>query len=171
MNLQEALNVALEYEHKVRDHYANGAKSIDDPQGKKVFETLAREEQSHVDYLQHCLKQWTELGKVDPGELEPVVAPGAAWIDKAKAELEKKPDKRVASSTEIDLLKVALDLETKTSGFYRELVGKLSDEDRKLFDKFLEIEEGHVTIVQAELDAVQGMGFWFDVMEFNLEAG
>lgn len=171
MNLQEALNVALDYEHKVRDHYAKGAETIDNPQGKKVFETLAREEQGHVDYLQHCLDQWTKEGKVDPGEIKPVVAPGLAWVEKAKAELQKNPAKRTASENEVSLLKVALELELKTSSFYRDLVGKLPEGDRALFDKFLEIEEGHVAIVQAELDAVQGMGFWFDVMEFDLEAG
>jgi rubrerythrin len=171
MNLQEALNVALDYEHKVRDHYAKGAKAIDNPQGKKVFETLAREEQGHVDYLTYCLKQWTEQGKVDPKEMTPVVKPGLAWIEQAKKELEGKHETRVASATEIELLKVAFELEVTTSGFYRDLVGKLPEKDQPLFAKFLEIEEGHVAIVQAELDAVQGMGFWFDVMEFSLEAG
>jgi hypothetical protein len=34
----------------------------------------------------------------------------------------------------------------------------------------LEIEEGHVSIVQAELDSVQGLGYWFDVPEFALES-
>lgn len=169
MNLQEALNVALDYEHKVRDHYAKGSKTIENPQGKKVFETLAREEQGHVDYLKNCLKQWTEQGKVEPGDLTPVLAPGLDWLDKAKAELKNKAEKRVATANEVELLKVALELELKTSGFYRELVGSLPEGERVLFDKFLEIEEGHVTIVQAELDAVQGMGFWFDVMEFSLE--
>jgi hypothetical protein len=33
----------------------------------------------------------------------------------------------------------------------------------------LEIEDGHLAIVQAQLDSVQGMGFWFDVAEFRLE--
>jgi rubrerythrin len=171
MNLQEALAVALDYEHKVRDHYAKGSKTIDNPQGKKVFETLAREEQGHVDYLKRCLQQWSEQGKVDPTEIKPVVAPGLDWVEKAKAELKNNPDKRVASAHELELLKIALQLEMTTSAFYRELVGKLPAADGALFSKFLEIEEGHVTIVQAELDAVQGLGFWFDVMEFQLEAG
>ncbi len=171
MNLQEALNVALDYEHKVRDHYANGAKTIDNPQGKKVFETLAREEQGHVDYLSYCLKQWTEQGKVDPQDMTPVVKPGLAWIEKAQEELKGKHETRVASANEIELLKVAFELEMTTSAFYRDLVGKLPQKDQGLFAKFLEIEEGHVAIVQAELDAVQGNGFWFDVMEFSLEAG
>jgi hypothetical protein len=34
---------------------------------------------------------------------------------------------------------------------------------------FLEIEDGHLAIVQAQLDSVQGMGFWFDIAEFRLE--
>jgi hypothetical protein len=33
------------------------------------------------------------------------------------------------------------------------------------------IEDGHVAIVQAELDSVTQMGFWFDYREFDLEAG
>jgi hypothetical protein len=33
----------------------------------------------------------------------------------------------------------------------------------------LEIEEGHVAIVQADIDAVSGIGFWFDVKEFDLD--
>ena len=44
-------------------------------------------------------------------------------------------------------------------------------EERALFQRFLEIEDGHHAIVQAELDAVQGLGYWFDVQEFKLEAG
>jgi rubrerythrin len=171
MNLQQALKVALDFENKVRDHYANGAKAIDDPQGKKVFETLAREEQSHVDYLNHCLREWSKSGKISPVAMKQVVQPGIDWIERARKKIQDRPGKRAASANEIDLLKVALDLELKTSDAYRELVRELPPDEARLFDGFLDIEEGHVKIVQAELDSVQGMGFWFDVMEFQLEAG
>jgi hypothetical protein len=40
-----------------------------------------------------------------------------------------------------------------------------------MFQRFPEIEDGHNAIVQAELDSVQGLGYWFDVEEFKLEAG
>ena len=171
MNLHEALSIALDYEYKVRDHYAKGAETIENPQGKKVFEVLAKEEQGHVDFLENCLKKWKEQGKIDFQGPIPIVAPGLDWIEEAKTKLQNSDEKRVATANEIELLKVALELETTTSGFYRDLVKKLSDEDRPLFDKFIEIEEGHVAIVQAELDSVQGLGFWFDVMEFSLESG
>jgi hypothetical protein len=45
----------------------------------------------------------------------------------------------------------------------------LNDDGRRLFERFVEIEEGHVAIVQAEMDLVSGTGFWFDTAEFSLE--
>ena len=171
MNLEEAIKIALDYEHKVRDHYADGAKKIQDPHGKRVFETLAKEEQGHVEFLDHCLAQWNKDGKVDIAEVGMVIAPGTEWVEKGRQELVKRDEKRVADKNEIELLKIAVELEVKTSTFYESLIKELPADDRRLFDKFLEIEKGHVGIVQAELDSVQGLGFWFDIREFSLEAG
>ena len=77
--------------------------------------------------------------------------------------------KRVASKTELDALKIALQHEHDADAFYHKLVAELPQEDQTLFAKFLEIEDSHLTIVQAQLDSVQGMGFWFDIAEFRLE--
>ena len=38
-----------------------------------------------------------------------------------------------------------------------------------MFARFLEIEDGHVAIVQAELDFISDNGFWFDFQEFDME--
>jgi len=171
MNLQEAIKIALEYENKVRDHYANGAAVIQDPQGRKVFETLAKEEQGHVDFLTFCLEQWTKNGKVDVAELKSILPKGVEWIEQARKRLDEEPSKRVAAGNEVELLKIALQMEVDTSSFYRDLVSKLAKEDQGLFSGFLDIEDGHVAIVQAELDSVQGLGYWFDVQEFGLEGG
>jgi len=72
---------------------------------------------------------------------------------------------------EIQLLKRALQVEVETSDFYKRMVAELPAEGRDLFERFVQIEEGHKAIVQAELDSVSGSGFWFDFAEFNLEAG
>jgi hypothetical protein len=42
---------------------------------------------------------------------------------------------------------------------------------QNLFSRFLEIEDGHAAIVQAEMDSVNQSGFWFDLKEFDLEVG
>jgi hypothetical protein len=67
------------------------------------------------------------------------------------------------------LLKRALDIEVETSGFYARVVRELAPGDRPLFERFLEIEQGHQAIVQAEINAVAGNGYWFDVPEITME--
>jgi len=170
MELQDALGIAIQHEHRVRDHYAQGALEILDPLGRRVFETLAREEQGHVDYLESRLVEWNRTGKLTAPEL-PTLLPTLALVEQAKARLEAGPPAELAVQSEMDLLKTALELERTTSSFYRGLVEKLPPAHKQLFARFLEIEEGHLAIVQAEIDAVAGHGHWFDFMEFDLEAG
>ena len=169
MELKEALSGAIDYEHKIRDYYADCAKKVSDPKGQRIFAILAREEQGHVEYLESRLAEWKASGVVKETEL-PTLLPSAAWI---KEEARKLADRvngaEGASAMEIGFLKEALDLERKTSAFYGELVEKLAPEHRGLFSRFLEIENGHVAIVQAEIDALAGHGHWFDFMEFSLE--
>jgi rubrerythrin len=169
MDVKEALTVAIDYEHKVRDHYAKGRDQILDPRGRGVFDTLAREEQGHVDYLESRLSEWHKTGKIQTPEL-PTILPSIELVAAAKKRFEKGHGKDLPVQAELDLLKVALDLEKQASAFYQELVATLPAGDRDLFARFLEIEQGHVTIVQAEIDALAGHGHWFDFQEFRLEA-
>ncbi len=170
MNLKEALTTAIGYETKVRDHYTKGANEILDPRGKKMFETLAHEEQGHLSYLESRLDEWHRTGKVSTPELATAL-PSVQWVEEAKAKVAQNPAATIAVQGEIELLKIALELERSTSGFYRQLVDTLPPSERGLFARFLEIEQGHLAVVQAEIDSLAGHGSWFDVMEFRLEAG
>jgi rubrerythrin len=170
MDLKDALGIAIQYEHKVRDHYAKGAAEILSPRGKKIFRTLAKEEQGHVSYLESRLEEWRKTGTIQDVPLNSILPP-PEWVAEASQKVAKDPDATLAVQQELDLLKVALDLERQTSGFYRELVDTLPSEHRELFAKFLAIEEGHLAIVQAEINSLSGLGTWFDIMEFSLEAG
>jgi len=166
VNLQEAIAVALEFERKVRDHYLRGASDIADPGGRRVFATLGKEEQRHVDYLDRCLAEWKRTGKVPDVPLESILPEGVKWIEEEKGKLSRRKDRRVATKTELDALRTALQHEQEADAFYRKLVVELRKEDRPLFDKFLRIEDGHLALVQAQLEAVQGRGFWFDLSAF-----
>lgn len=169
MDLYEALQTALSNERHIRDHYARGAEAIQDPRGRKAFETLAKEEQGHVDYLEHRLAEHAKTGQVESPALGSILPP-RWWLEQTLSSLDKTAPKRVAEKAELDLLKAALELEQQTSKLYQDLVSRLPAGDRKMFDRFLEIEDGHVGIVQAELDSLSGLGYWFDVPEFSLEA-
>ena len=73
MTIEEAIHTAIEHENSVRDVYMDASGKIEDPIGKKVFTVLAREEQGHVDFLNDCMKQWRETGKVNAMRLNTAV--------------------------------------------------------------------------------------------------
>jgi len=169
VNLADAITTAIEFETRVRDLYAGSMNRLSDPVGQRVFQVLADEEQRHLDYLNHRLDEWKRTGKITVEALATAL-PSRDRILAAAATLEKRvevPDR----SAEVELLHKALAVETETSDFYQRMARELSAEGRQMFARFVEIEAGHKAIVQAELDYVTGTGFWFDVREFDLEAG
>lgn len=172
MNLHEALSTAIDYEIKVRDHYAAGAKEIESDEGRKVFEMLAREEQGHVDHLVRALEALKREGRVPRVSLKTVLPQGVEWIEEARRRVQARPEKLAARASEIELVRTALEFERQTGDFYRKLVEQLPEEaDRAVFEPFLETEVGHELLVRSQLDSLTGVGFWLDVMEFRLENG
>ncbi|MDP8238777.1 MAG: hypothetical protein P9X24_06790 [Candidatus Hatepunaea meridiana] len=169
MTVEEAIISALDYERKVRDYYFQASKNTDDPKGREIFGALGEEEQGHVDYLESRLKRWRANGCLDSVELKSTL-PSRQWIEEGKARMQKLNLDRDYSN-EIRMMKSALKLEEEVSDHYRKLVDGLEDEAQAMFRRFLIIEDAHTAIVQAEIDAMEGTGFWFDFAEFNLEAG
>jgi rubrerythrin len=169
LTLQEALKTAIEYETRVRDLYQEAVGKATEDIGRRIFQTLANEEQGHLDYLESRVAEWEKTGSVVAEEVETVL-PSPERITEGVAALEKTMEGR-DWSVELELLRRALQAETETGDFYRRMVGELPPEHAKLFRRFMEIEDGHQALVQAEIDALSGSGFWFDSMEFRPEAG
>jgi rubrerythrin len=165
MTLEQAITLALEYENKVRDAYYQAAEQAKDEVGKRVFKVLGDEEQGHIDYLKSKLGEWKSTGTVAPDKLDTVVPPQHV-IDAGLKKLDShlsKPD----HSSEIELFSKALQLEKETSAFYQNMVAELG-EDGKFFARFIEIEKGHVSIVQAEIDFHNKSGYFFDFQDFQM---
>ena len=170
MNLEQAITTALEYEGRVHRTYSEAVENAEHEVAKKVFSTLCDEEMEHIRYLRERLDEWRETGTITVAKLDTVLVPkGAieAGADKLRHRLKGGP--REVRGTEFESLKKALDVELETSAFYKKMVATLDDDGKRLFERFVEIEEGHVAIVQAEMDLVSGTGFWFDTAEFSLE--
>jgi rubrerythrin len=170
MNLEQAIRTAMEYEAKVHRTYAEALEQSTDEVGKRVFRTLCEEERGHLKYLKERLDEWRSTGTLTLERLETAI-PSREHIEDAVTTLrdQVKGRPRRVSATEVELLERALKVEVETSNFYNEMVRTLDSQGQALFARFVEIEEGHRAIVQAELDCVSGLGFWFDSREFTLE--
>lgn len=169
LTLDQAIKTAIEFENKVCRTYEEAERRAEDPVGRKVFHVLAEEEKGHVAYLECRLAEWKKNGRVMAEQLKTAI-PDQAKIREGAKQLAKQMRPKEDHSSELQLLQRALGAEQEVSAFYRRMVSELSDEGQRLFERFVEIEEGHLAVVQAEIDAVSGLGFWFDVQEFQLEA-
>jgi rubrerythrin len=169
MRLDDAIKVALEYESGIHKMYLDAMNEASDENARRMFEILCREEAEHLDYLQSRLIEWQKDGKIKAAKLSTAI-PAREVIEKSLREQAKmvKP-KDTKQIPELELLKKALDAEIKASNFFREMVQKLDSEGQELFKRFVEIEEGHEAIVEAQINAVGNWGFWFDIPEFRLE--
>jgi rubrerythrin len=172
MNLEQALRTAIEYEIRVRDLYREAAGKVADENGRKVAGQMAVEEQEHVDYLVKMLNEWKETGLLpdrkiprtvpDPGQL-------AEHIRSLKDRMDGKTLSVAERDSDISVLNRAVEVERETSGFYQKMVDEMPAGSRDLFRHFLDIEKGHLAIVESEIDFLYGAGYWFDFPEFSLE--
>jgi rubrerythrin len=172
MTVEEAIRTAMEYEAKVRDVYAGEAAKATDPAAVRVLSLLSKEEQGHLDYLVDRMHEWNATGKVRAAALATVIPPKATLDAAVKGLGQRMAMTEAERASALATLRKAEAAERATATWYRQVVAELPGEvEKALFARFIEIEEGHAAIVQAEIDSVTGLGFWFDVPEFRLEEG
>ncbi len=145
MTIQDAIKTGLEYEVQVRKVYSEAAKKFSDPTARKIFGVLADEEDRHVAYLESRLDEWQRQGFVTAEALETAI-PASAAIQSSVRRLQRRMAQQDYSA-ELEMLKKALRLETEATGFFKRVVAELPAADRRLFARFVEIEEGHEAIV------------------------
>ena len=126
MQLEAAIKSALEFENRIRDLYIEAVTRTDEPAGKKIFQTLADDEQRHVDYLQSRLDEWQRRGSISAKALDSIV-PDKAAIRKKAASLQSTISED-ARGLKQQMLSQALAMEIETSRFYRELVDQVVSE-------------------------------------------
>jgi rubrerythrin len=168
MTIGEAIRTALEVEHRVRDEFAKMARDQGDPKARAFFEVMAREEQGHVDYLEAALKRWETTGAVEDKAIGTRVA-RRDWVTAGQKVL-RRAEQGARRPGPQEHLSAALELEHEVSALYRRLVGAVEDpRAQEMFRRFLEIEDGHTALVQAEMDYELNTGNFFDMREFTLD--
>lgn len=168
MDSVEIFTTALQYEEKIRDLYRTAEGIVDDDRGKAIFQALAKDEQGHVDFLQYSLDQLQKKGVIDLARLTTSI-PAQAEIESNLEKMKAKIPERMLGDIKT-VLGSALKLEKETSAFYREARDRSEGDIRAILDKFVEIEDRHVDVVQIELDHAMHNGMWFNFMEVDLEA-
>ncbi|NOZ60791.1 MAG: ferritin family protein [Calditrichaeota bacterium] len=160
------LKTAIEIEDKGMETFLKFARLTKDETGKNMFIRLAQDEMIHrriLDEQLYKLMEGKALGKVEIPKSE---------VEKIVPKIREKQQRTRGESglLEVDALNTALDLEREASKFFRDQAEIVDDEDAKLlFIRLAEWEDAHYDIIQAELDSIQGTGFWFGIPEFRMD--
>ena len=167
MTIEEAIKTAIEYEKRVRDMYVEALDESTDAVARRIFQLMADEEHNHVLYLEAKLGQWITKQELFFDDLDTAL-PSSDTIQGEAEKLENTLLEKKDHAQELQLLEKARALEIETSDFYRKLTAELPEQGQAFFKRFLEIEDGHLGLVQAEIDALNGPGYWFDIQEFQI---
>jgi rubrerythrin len=162
----KALRAAIEIEDNGLLTFLKFARQTKDATGKNMFIRLAMDEHEHRLIIE---KQLNNLLEGKP--LINIEIPKSEIEEIAPKIREKQQRTRGESGLlEIDALNTALDLERKAAKFFRDQAKLISDSEAKaLFIRLAEWEDAHFDIIQAELDSIQGTGFWFGIPEFQMD--
>ncbi len=167
MDSREIFLEAIHYEKKVRDLYFSAVKKVDDKRGKALFQSLGDDEQSHIDFLEYSLGVLQSEGVIDVSKLSTPI-PAKEKIEKQIETMSAEiPEKMLGDVKR--LLDAALKLEIETSNYYKKASENAEGRIKEVLEKFLEIENRHIDIVQIELDHAQKSGHWFNFMENSME--
>ena len=160
---------ALQFEKKIRDLYRSAESIVDDERGKKIFSSLADEEQSHIDFLEDSLKTLEKKGIINPDRLSTAVPDVVSLGDKIESMKSSIPERMLGDVKSV--LNSALKMEIETTEYYMDAFNRTEGDVQKVMAKFVEIEQRHTDVVRIELDHAARNGFWFDFMEISMEEG
>ena len=163
-----ALNKAIQSERLALQRYLQFARQTVVTSGKDMFIRLSQDEFGHMVFLEKELdslaagKKWISP-KFKTSDIEEIVPKLTAIDSKLVAEQ--------GSTDDLSVLNIALDMEKKAMGFYQKESAKAADPTaRAMYLRLAEMEEAHFNLIQAEIDHIKDMGFWFGIQEFTLES-
>lgn len=165
-DLKGALEHAIEIEKGGMRAYMDFALKTSSSDGRDMFIWLAREEFSHMRLFESMLSAAAEATS---GSFEIPASDVQRFMPQVKKVEKARGGK--AEAHDADALQAALKMEKDTRDFYLDQSGKADDPKvKEVFKQLADVEQGHYDLIQAQLDFVSQTGFWFGMMEFDVES-
>ncbi len=164
MNIEIALKKAIEYEKEVQELYQELSKKSVSPVARRFYEMLAEDEGRHVEFFHRKLREWLSTGKVTYQNLaSPFSAQKSVAKDIRELASVAFDESAAKLSTEVKMLVKGLQLEERTTAFYREVMERLEGDQQRLFSKFVELETAHENVIKKQMKFFMENGTWLPV--------
>ncbi len=171
----KVIETAIQIEKDGLAFYGEAARQVDDPNGKRMFQSLAQDEAAHLQLFEEARERLLGEDKWPSPEQVAAAAPGAfGRLSPSSRPIFPTGDeirKTDVPERQLTALQRGIQAEEDSIAFYSEQMEKTDDpEGKAMYAYLIEQEQGHRVILQGEYDYLTNTGFWFDFREFDLEA-
>lgn len=157
--VKDILKQAIIMEHRGKSLYEQVATQTENEDVRKIFNVMAEEEQTHIDFLQKQLKHYSQEGSFDSNQLEK--APGHDAIANTILTREMVQDIS-GSGFEAAAISAAIDMENKSVEVYSNRAKETDDpNERELFEWLANWEKGHHKLL-IDLNEQLTEKIWYD---------
>ncbi len=164
----ELLKKAIQLEKNGLKNYLKYARQTADIYGKNMFILLANDEFDHMTLLENVVADLDQHAPLKEVRID------LSAIEKVVPKLREKDvlTKGTEGQDQLSALRTAVNLERDSIELYEKIRDQAEDpEVKRIAQRLVEMEESHYELIQAEIDAILGTGFWFGYKEFDLNAG
>ena len=149
INLQEAIKRSIQTEKNAMNFYQLGARQMKDPDARRMFEILAREEREHAGHFYKIYRG---------GDIPSLEAFLDIPADNESSWISSLSDLLVADFSEQKALELAMDKEKKLEGALRDTAAKVDDSEvRSVFELNARETHNHYLLIEAEYSRIMGM--------------
>lgn len=159
-----AIEVAKRMETDAIRFYTEAAKKTQYPAGKKMFETIVKDEKRHLEIVNNLLKGM-DVRVEDVHPIKNVKTVFASMKDEMM-------EKVKATTDELEAFRIGMQMEKEGIEFYKKLLSEAKTEKEKdLYRKLISEEEQHYRIFANTHDFLDDTGNWFMWEEHSIVEG
>ena len=159
-NVKDAIKTAIQMEKEGYAFYKKASSQTSSDMGKEIFESLANDEQLHLEVFQKLFED-----KIEKSEWDDLVNSSKKYteIDVFPKDL-KQIEGANPDANELDAIHIAMDSEKNAIDYYGKIKEKINEEDiKKIINEIIEQEKNHYSILQEEFDHLSKTGYWFEL--------
>jgi rubrerythrin len=158
-DVKNAVKTAIQMEKDGYSFYIKAAAQTSSKMGREIFESLAKDEQLHLEVFQKMFQN-----KIEKSEWNNLVNSSKKYAD---IDIFPKDLKQIEGANpdtnELDALEFAMNSEIKAIDYYTEIKEKTKDENiRQIISEIIQQEKNHYSILQEEFDYLGKTGYWYE---------
>jgi rubrerythrin len=159
-DIKDAIKTAIQMEKDGYSFYKKAAAQTKSEAGRDIFESLAQDEEVHLDVFQKMFQE-----RIGREEWDDLVNSSKKYQD---IPIFPKDLKSVEGANpdvnDLDAIRMAMDSEKEAIDYYTEIWTLVTEEEvKKIINKIIDQERNHYFLLQQEFDHLDSAGSWYEL--------